>query len=165
MPAPDDQQPVQALGTDRADPALRMGVGIRRLHRCQQHLGAFCAEHLVEGTAELRIPVAEQEAHPSPAFLQRQQQVAGLLGDPGVFIQIMQGRATNPDGIRTELDRWKAEFAPGADGWLGSTAGITDDGYFIAVVRFASEELARQERDASWPLPCLWPTMTPTSFA
>jgi hypothetical protein len=22
-----------------------------------------------------------------------------------------------------------------------------------------------QERDASWPLPCLWPTMTPTSFA
>jgi hypothetical protein len=32
--------------------------------------------------AELRIPVAEQEAHPSPAFLQRQQQVAGLLGQP-----------------------------------------------------------------------------------
>jgi hypothetical protein len=72
-----------------------------------------------------------------------------------VFIQIIQGRATNPDGIRTELDRWKAELAPGADGWLGSTAGITDDGYFIAVVRFASEELARRnsdrpEQDAWW---------------
>jgi hypothetical protein len=64
-----------------------------------------------------------------------------------VFIQIIQGRATNPDGIRTELDRWKAELAPGADGWLGSTAGITDDGYFIAVVRFASEELARRNSD------------------
>jgi hypothetical protein len=72
-----------------------------------------------------------------------------------MFIQIMQGQATNPDGIRTQLDRWKAELAPVADGWLGSTAGITDDGYFIAVVRFASEELARRnsdrpEQDAWW---------------
>jgi hypothetical protein len=72
-----------------------------------------------------------------------------------MFIQIMQGQATNPDGIRTQLDRWKAELAPVADGWLGSTAGITDDGYFIAVVRFASEELARRnsdrpEQDARW---------------
>jgi hypothetical protein len=76
MPAPDDQQPVQALGTDRADPALRIGIRIGRPHRCQQHLGAFCAEHVVEAAAELRIPVAEQEAHPSPALLQCQQQVA-----------------------------------------------------------------------------------------
>ena len=62
-----------------------------------------------------------------------------------MFIQVMQGRATNPDGIHAELDRWRAELQPGADpgadGWLGSTSGVTDDGRFIAVVRFASEEL------------------------
>jgi hypothetical protein len=72
-----------------------------------------------------------------------------------VFIQVIQGQATNPDALRAELDRWKVELQPGADGWLGSTSGVTDDGRFIAVVRFASEELARRnsdrpEQDAWW---------------
>jgi hypothetical protein len=79
MPAPDDEQPVQALGTDSTHPALRVGIRIRRLQRCQQYLGSFCAEHAVEGAAGLRIPVAEQEGHPSPALLQCQHQVEGLL--------------------------------------------------------------------------------------
>jgi hypothetical protein len=38
MPAPDDEQPVQALGTDSTHPALRVGIRIRRLQRCQQYL-------------------------------------------------------------------------------------------------------------------------------
>ena len=72
-----------------------------------------------------------------------------------MFIQVIQGQVTNPDALRAELDRWKAELQPGADGWLGSTSGVTDDGRFIAVVRFASEELARRnsdrpEQDAWW---------------
>jgi hypothetical protein len=64
-----------------------------------------------------------------------------------MFIQVIQGQATNPGGIRAELDRWKAEVESGAEGWLGSTSGVTDDGQFIAVVRFASEELARRNSD------------------
>jgi hypothetical protein len=64
-----------------------------------------------------------------------------------MFIQVIQGRATNPEGVRGELDRWKAELAPDAEGWLGSTGGVTDDGRFIAVVRFQSEELARRNSD------------------
>jgi hypothetical protein len=72
-----------------------------------------------------------------------------------MFIQVIQGRAVDPDGIRRESDRWLVELQPGADGWLGSTAGVTDDGRFIAVVRFESEELARRnsdrpEQDAWW---------------
>ena len=70
-------------------------------------------------------------------------------------MQVIQGRVTDPDGIRRALDRWKAELQPGAEGWLGSTWGVTEDGRFIAVVRFASEELARRnsdraEQDAWW---------------
>jgi hypothetical protein len=64
-----------------------------------------------------------------------------------MFIQVIQGRVTNRDGVRGELDRWKAELAPDAEGWLGSTGGVTDDGRFIAVVRFQSEELARRNSD------------------
>jgi hypothetical protein len=64
-----------------------------------------------------------------------------------MFIQVIQGRVTNPEGVRGELDRWKVELAPDAEGWLGSTGGVTDDGRFIAVVRFQSEELARRNSD------------------
>jgi hypothetical protein len=64
-----------------------------------------------------------------------------------VFIQVIQGRATNPGGLVEELDRWLVELQPGAHGWLGSTSGITDDDNFIAVVRFESEEAARHNSD------------------
>lgn len=64
-----------------------------------------------------------------------------------MFIQVMQGRATNPAGLQEEMDRWLVELQPGAEGWLGSTWGTTEDGRFIAVVRFESEDAARRNSD------------------
>jgi hypothetical protein len=64
-----------------------------------------------------------------------------------MFIQVIRGRAKNPPALREHMDRWRDELAPGADGWLGATAGVTDDGDFIAVVRFESEEQARHNSD------------------
>jgi hypothetical protein len=64
-----------------------------------------------------------------------------------MFIQIIQGRATNPPGIRRDLGRWHRQLAADADGWLGSTTGITEDGWSITVVHFASEAQARRNRD------------------
>jgi hypothetical protein len=64
-----------------------------------------------------------------------------------MFIRIIQGRATNPPGIRRDLGRWQRLLAADADGWLGSTVGITDDGWSITVVRFASEAQARRNSD------------------
>jgi len=64
-----------------------------------------------------------------------------------MFIQIIQGRATNPPGIRRDLGRWQRLLAADADGWLGSTTGITEDGWSITVVRFASEKQARRNSD------------------
>src|SRR5215212_108428 len=61
-----------------------------------------------------------------------------------MFIQVTQGRATNPPGIRRDLGRRRRQLAAGADGWLGSTTGITEDGWSISVIRFASEEKARR---------------------
>src|SRR5512132_3462673 len=80
--AADDQQPVQALGPDRAHPAL--GVGVRRgcPHRRAEHLTTLRAEHLVETAAELGVPVVDKEAHLPAPLAQHQQKVAGLLGDP-----------------------------------------------------------------------------------
>jgi hypothetical protein len=53
-----------------------------------------------------------------------------------MFIRVIQGRATNPPGIRRDLGRWQRLLAADADGWLGSTAGITEDGWSITVGRF-----------------------------
>jgi hypothetical protein len=64
-----------------------------------------------------------------------------------MFIRVIQGHATNPPGIYRELGRWHRMLAADADGWLGSTAGITDDGWSITVVRFASEAQARRNSD------------------
>jgi hypothetical protein len=64
-----------------------------------------------------------------------------------MFIRVIKGRATNPPGIRRDLGRWQRQLAADADGWLGSTTGITEDGWSITVVRFASEAHARRNRD------------------
>ena len=66
--APEDQQPVQALGAHRPDPALRIRVGVRCLHRRDQHLGAFGAEHVVEAAGELGVAVAQHKAQPLSLF-------------------------------------------------------------------------------------------------
>jgi hypothetical protein len=39
VPSDDHQQPIQALGADRADPSLREGVCVGRLHWREHHLG------------------------------------------------------------------------------------------------------------------------------
>ena len=64
-----------------------------------------------------------------------------------VFVQVIQGTVSDAGKARAALDRWVQELAPGATGWLGSTAGVTDDGRFIAVVRFESEEAAQRNSD------------------
>jgi hypothetical protein len=64
-----------------------------------------------------------------------------------VFVQVIQGQVADAAKVRAALDRWAEEVAPGAEGWLGSTAGVTEDGRFIALARFESEEAARANSD------------------
>jgi hypothetical protein len=72
-----------------------------------------------------------------------------------MFIQVIQGKVADADALRAAMDRWQRELAPGAMGWLGTTGGITDDGMFVATVRFDSAEAAqrnseRPEQGAWW---------------
>lgn len=64
-----------------------------------------------------------------------------------MFVQVFQGPVADPAQVKGLLDSWVAELAPGADGWLGSTTGVTDDGWFIGLARFDSEESARRNSD------------------
>lgn len=65
-----------------------------------------------------------------------------------MFVQIIQGRTPDPTGLKEQWQRWDRELKPGAKGFLGGTAGITDDGEFFAVARFESEEAARSNSDS-----------------
>lgn len=72
-----------------------------------------------------------------------------------MFVQVIQGPVAAAQQVRAAIDRWLAEAAPGAIGWLGTTAGVTDDGTFIALARFESADAARRnseraEQDQWW---------------
>jgi hypothetical protein len=83
-----------------------------------------------------------------------------MAGNPSVrgvdmYVQIIEGRAKDRARMRELMDRWSEELRPGADGFLGSTAGVTDDGRAIAFARFESEAAAvansdRPEQGAWW---------------
>jgi hypothetical protein len=64
-----------------------------------------------------------------------------------MFIQVVQGTVSDVDALRAAVQRWRDDVAPGATGWLGTTAGVTADSRAIAVVRFASEDDARRNSD------------------
>jgi hypothetical protein len=61
LPLAEDQHPIQALATDRADPPLGIGVGLRRTWRTAQHFDADIGEHGIEARRELRVAIADQE--------------------------------------------------------------------------------------------------------
>jgi hypothetical protein len=72
-----------------------------------------------------------------------------------MFVQVIKGKTSNPQALDTALNKWVQDLAPGANGWLGSTSGVTEDGRAIAVVRFESGEDARRnsnrpEQDQWW---------------
>ncbi|MEO6145177.1 MAG: hypothetical protein ABIP19_14470 [Dermatophilaceae bacterium] len=72
-----------------------------------------------------------------------------------VFIQIIQGTCRDADTLHRQMDMWRQEMGPKAEGWLGGTYGVTDDNQFIGVVRFESKEAAarnstRPEQGAWW---------------
>jgi len=64
-----------------------------------------------------------------------------------MFIQVIQGQVSDAGELKAALDRWLEQQAPGATGWLGSTAWVTEDGTFIGLVRFESADAARRNSD------------------
>jgi hypothetical protein len=72
-----------------------------------------------------------------------------------VFVQVIQGRVKDRDGIRAQIELWERELKHGAVGYLGSTIGMSDEGELIVVARFESEHAAsrnseRPEQDTWW---------------
>src|SRR4051812_3823702 len=60
-----------------------------------------------------------------------------------MFVQVIEGKTSDPAAINAQGERWQREVGPGAVGYLGATAGVTADGRTIAIVRFTDEASAR----------------------
>jgi hypothetical protein len=71
-----------------------------------------------------------------------------------MFVQVIQGRTSDAEALGAAIDRWSRDLAPEAIGWLGSTGGVTDDGRFVAVVRFENADAA--QRNAARPEQTRW---------
>ena len=61
----------------------------------------------------------------------------------GMFIQVIEGKTSDKSGLARQNDRWQADLAPGAKGYLGMTGGVADDGTVIFLARFDDEAAAK----------------------
>jgi hypothetical protein len=51
----EDEDAVEAFGAERSYPAFGVGVRVRSVDRCLDHLDSLAAEDLIEGVRELRV--------------------------------------------------------------------------------------------------------------
>lgn len=64
-----------------------------------------------------------------------------------MFVQVIRGHVSDPGQVHAALDLWVEQLAAGAEGWLGTTAGVTGDGEFAGVARFESRQAAQRNSD------------------
>ena len=64
-----------------------------------------------------------------------------------MFVQVIEGRTQDAEGLKRQGERWQVEVGPGAIGYLGVTSGVTADGRAITIARFESAEAARANSD------------------
>jgi hypothetical protein len=64
-----------------------------------------------------------------------------------MFVQVIRARVAEADGVEAAFERWRTDLRPGAEGFLGSTGGVTPDGEYVELARFENEDLARRNSD------------------
>ncbi|MDQ3570120.1 MAG: hypothetical protein M3396_05745 [Actinomycetota bacterium] len=66
-----------------------------------------------------------------------------------MFVQVIQGRTSDAEAVKEQFDRWYEELGSDAEGYLGTTGGVSSDGDLIVLARFESEEAARANSERS----------------
>jgi hypothetical protein len=64
-----------------------------------------------------------------------------------MFIQVIEGKTSDPEALHEQLEKWKRDLMPGAIGYLGSTGGCTSNGDCIMIARFESRDAAQRNSD------------------
>jgi hypothetical protein len=77
-------------------------VRVRRLHGCADHGDPFASEDVIAATAELRVAIVNEQAEWLLAIVERHQQVARLLGNPGACRVRCAGDEFDPAALQRE---------------------------------------------------------------
>ena len=64
-----------------------------------------------------------------------------------MFVQMFTGKVSDAQAVKAHLDSWREGAGREVEGWLGTTAGVTEDGRLIVLARFASKEVAQANSD------------------
>jgi hypothetical protein len=56
-----------------------------------------------------------------------------------MFLQVYRGRVSDPAATHAALDRWSGSLG---SGWQGTTAGVTEEGQSVTLVRYDSADAA-----------------------
>jgi len=64
-----------------------------------------------------------------------------------MFIQVIEGKTSDPEALHERLRVWERDVKPGAIGYLGSTGGCTSGGDCIVIARFEDEDSAKRNAD------------------
>ena len=95
----DDDDAIQALLSDSADPPFCVGIQVGRPHRQLDRLGAAGAEQFIPMRCELAVPVGQQM---TGEFLVPNTQIAELLSNPDTIG--VRGDIPEHDPARVDLD-------------------------------------------------------------
>jgi len=96
--ASEDEDAIEAVAADGPQPALSECVRVRRPNRRPDHLDPLGAEDFVEGAAELRVAIVDQQLESRLMLAQLHGEIASLLGDPGAVRVGCAGDQLEPAG-------------------------------------------------------------------
>src|SRR6266511_1622972 len=100
--AVDDQDPVEALAAEGADPTLGVRIRIRSADGRPDDPHALDAEDLVEAASKLAVAIVKQKAEGLFPVVQVHQQVARLLCDPASIRVARAGHELDPTTLERE---------------------------------------------------------------
>jgi hypothetical protein len=96
--ASDDEDAIEAFVADGSHPALSERVRLRSFNRSPDHLDPLSREDLVEGAAELRVAIMDQQLEAALLLTQLHDDVASLLRGPGAAGVRCAGDELEPAG-------------------------------------------------------------------
>ncbi len=109
----EDEQAVEALATDAADPALGVCVRIRCLDGRADHGDSLALQDVIATARELRVAIVDKKAERLFAIIESHQQVASLLGDPGACWVRSAGDELDPAALQRDEEEHVDPFQPG----------------------------------------------------
>ena len=64
-----------------------------------------------------------------------------------MFVQVIEGKTSDPGAVTAAGEAWEESVRPVADGFLGSTGGVAADGTVLIVARFADRAAAEANNE------------------